>query len=387
WDTMGLGFSDGDPDAATRMVAGTLAPVPWAPEPRAQCLMRFLRPEDGGPVWWEPRLILEDIVARFAQLGLRPVIAVELEFYLIDRERRSDGAPQTPRSPVTGQRRMAGEVFRMSTLEEFGPVIDAIEDACRLQGLPVTTVAKEFGPSQYEINLAHQDDPVRAADHAALMRRAVIATARASGLDATFMSKPFPGQAGSGLQVNMSLIDEAGANAFDPRHAAGHKRLGHAIAGMQTMMAESLSLFAPNINAFRRFEANQFTPVTLDWGEDNRSVAFRIPSASPENRRIEHRVAGAEANPYLVIAAVLAATHYGLAQKLEPTAIASGNAGSESDPALPFTFWAAMERFSRSTLLGEYLSARYVEAYAHAKQSEFDAFLSEISPREYAWYL
>lgn len=387
WDTCGLGFSDGDPDAATVMVPGTLAPIPWSPEPRAQCLMRFVTPENGGPVWWEPRLILEQVVSRFAELGLRPVIAIELEFYLIDRERAEGGEPQAARSPVTGQRRMAGEVFRLSTLEEFGPVIDALEEACRAQGLPVSTVAKEFGPGQYEINLDHHDDPVRAADHAALMRRAVVATARAQGVDATFMSKPFPGQAGSGLQVNLSLVDGTGANAFDPTREDGPRLLGQAVAGMQAMMAESISIFAPNFHAFRRFEPNQFTPVTRDWGEDNRSVAFRLPSSDPENRRIEHRVAGAEANPYLVVAAVLAAVHHGISRSLEPGMIGTGNVGEEADPDLPLTFWSAIERFAAGEGLPEYLGPRYVEAYAHAKQSEFDAFMGEMTAREYAWYL
>ncbi|MEM9043190.1 MAG: glutamine synthetase family protein [Pseudomonadota bacterium] len=387
WDTMGLGFSDGDPDAPTIMVPGTLAPVPWAPTPRAQCMMRFVRPTDGGVVWWEPRLILEQVVDRLVADGLYPVTAIEIEFHLIDRQRSDNGAPQIPCSPVTGQRREAGEVFRMSTLEEFSPVIDKIEAACRAQGLPVTTLAKEFGPGQYEVNLAHLDDPVKAADHAALMRRAVIATARAEGYDATFMSKPFPGQAGNGLQINMSLQDPDGANIFDPTREGAKANLAHAIAGMQALFAQSLSIFAPSFHAFRRFEPNQFTPVTADWGEDNRSVAFRLPSSDAANRRIEHRIAGADANPYLVMAAVLAAAHHGISRKLDPTPIGEGNVGEEADPDLPLSFWDAMARFKSGAVLKDYFGERYVEAYAHAKQSEFDAFFGEVSSREYAWYL
>ncbi|MEM8793529.1 MAG: glutamine synthetase family protein [Pseudomonadota bacterium] len=387
WDTMGLGFSDGDPDAATVMVPGTLAPVPWAPSPRAQCLMRFVRPTDGGPVWWEPRLILEGVVERLAADGLRPVVAVEIEFHLIDAERTGEGAPQLPRSPLNGQRRPAGEVFRMSTLDEFGPVIDAIEANCRAQGLPVTTLAKEFGPGQYEVNLAHIDDPVTAADHAALLRRAVVATARAQGYDATFMSKPFAGQAGNGLQINLSIQDEAGRNIFDPDYEGGASCLGHAVAGMQALFAESMLIFAPSFHAFRRVEPNQFTPVTRDWGEDNRSVAFRLPFSDPANRRIEHRIAGAEANPYLVMAAVLAAAHHGLSQGLTPTPIGTGNVGEEADPGLPLTFWDAMAQFKAGAVLPDYFGGRYIEAYAHAKQSEFDSFMSAPSPREFAWYL
>ncbi|MEM1278154.1 MAG: glutamine synthetase family protein [Pseudomonadota bacterium] len=386
WDTMGLGFSDGDPDAATSVIANTLSPVPWAPN-RAQVLMRFVPPKDGGSVWWEPRLILEQVIERFAADGMQPVTAIEIEFHLIDRERGEDGAPQILRSPITGQRREAGEVFRLSTLEEFGPVIDAIEANCRAQGLPVTTLAKEFGPGQYEVNLAHLADPVSASDHAALMRRTVVATARAQGYDATFMSKPFAGQAGNGLQINLSILDTEGNNLFDPSREGAELRLGHAIAGMQALFAESMSIFAPSFHAFRRFEPNQFTPVTRDWGGDNRSVAFRLPSADAANRRIEHRIAGADANPYLVMAAVLAAAHHGLKHELIPTPMGEGNVGEEADPDLPLTFWEAMTRFKSGDILKDYFGARYIEAYAHAKQNEFDAFLSEISPREFAWYL
>jgi len=230
-------------------------------------------------------------------------------------------------------------------------------------------------------------DPVRAADHAALLRRAVVATARAQGFDASFMSKPYAQESGSGLQINLSIADASGANIFDPTRADGDARLGHAIAGMQALLPESLALFAPNFHAFRRFEPNQFTPVTLDWGENNRSVAFRVPASDPANRRIEHRAGGGEANPYLVMAAVLAAAHHGLSAGLEPAGMGTGNVGEEADPDLPLTLWSALERFRQASVLPDYLGAQYIEAYAHVKQSEFDAFLAEILPREQAWYL
>lgn len=384
WDTAGLGFSDGDPDAPCAAVPGTLVPIPWAPVPRAQVLMRYW---DGAPLWHEPRTILERVVARFAELDLRPVTAVEVEFYLIDAARAEDGAPLPPTIPGSGRRPHAGHVFSLSDLESFGPVIDAIEAACLAQTLPVTTIAKEYGAGQYEINLAHLADPVAAADHAALLRRAVIGTSRAHGLDATFMSKPFGAESGSGLQINLSFEDADGANAFDPGRPGGDARLGQAVAGMQRMLPETMALFVPNFHAYRRLEPDQFTPVTLDWGENNRSVAFRIPPSEPRDRRIEHRAAGAEANPYLVMAGVLAAAHHGIANGLEPTDIASGNAGAEVDSALPVTLWAALDRMERAEHLPDYLEQRYIDAYVHAKRAEFDAFMSEILPREHDWYL
>jgi glutamine synthetase len=347
-------------------------------------MMRF--EDEGRPLWYEPRTVLEAVAERFAETGLTPVAAVELEFYLIDRERGAGGAPVPPRSPVSGQPHGAGHVLSMSRLDEFGDVVDAIEAACRAQGLPVTAVSKEYGTGQFEINLRHVADPILAADHAALMRRAVVAMARARGMDATFMSKPYGEDSGSGLQINLSFAD-AGGNVLDPSRPDGTARMGNVIAGMQSMLAESMAVFAPNLHAYRRFAPDQFTPVTRDWGENNRSVAFRVPLTDGPGRRIEHRAAGAEANPYLVMAAVLAAAHHGLTQALEPTATASGNVGAEVDESLPLRLWSALDAMEAGALIRHYFGEAYVEAYVGAKRAEFDAFMAEILPREYEWYL
>lgn len=386
WDVMGLGFSDGDPDWPARPVPGTLALVPWAPERRAQCLMRIFEPDGETPLWFDPRTVLEGVCARFADLSLQPVVAIELEFYLIDKQ-RDNGRPQPPISPVTGERTGQGKVFGFEELEAFGGVIGAMEAACKAQGLPVTTICTEYGPGQYEINLNHIADPVTAADHAVLMRRAVRETARAEGFDATFMSKPYGEFAGSGLQINLSINDASGTNIFNPTSPDGEIQLGHAVAGGQACFAESMAVFAPNFNGYRRFAPNQFTPVNLDWGENNRSVAFRIPASDAANRRLEHRAAGAEANPYLVTAVVLAGVHHGLANKLNPTTMETGNRSEHVDDDLPRTIWQGLDRFEQGTILKDYFGTRYVEAYAGAKRAEFEAFLADILPREHQWYL
>ncbi len=382
WDTAGKGFSDGDPDMPTVMVPSGLQMIPWAAEPRAQCLMRFW---DNGPLWHDPRAVLERVVARFDDLGLKPVTAIELEFYLIDPARDDDGAPQFAGAPGSGRVPEFGHVFNLAELDAFAPIIDAIRNTCLAQGLPVTTIIKEYGPGQYEMNLRHVADPVLAADHAALMRRAVVGVARSQGVDATFMAKPFGPESGCGLQVNLSFETADGANAFD--RANGDALLSQAIGGMQAMQAETMAIFAPNFHSYRRFEPDQFTPVTGDWGGDNRSVAFRAPADSGPSKRVEHRIAGADANPYLVMAAVLAAAHHGLTARLTPTAKATGNAGTEVDPNLPLAIWSALDRMAGATLLPEYFEPRYIEAYVHAKQAEFDAFMADIHPREHQWYL
>ncbi|MEM6577275.1 MAG: glutamine synthetase family protein [Pseudomonadota bacterium] len=386
-DPMGHGFSDGDPDGLARPVAGTLAPVPWSGGRGAQVLCEMCDPASGEPYWYEPRALLARVADRFSELGLTPVLALELEFYLIDRERGAMGEPLPAASPRTGRREQEGQVLSLSKLDDFAPVLSEIEAACHAQHLPVTTMISEYGAGQFEINLAHGSDVLAAADHGALLRRAVQGAARDQGYDATFMSKPFLGQTGSGLHLHLSLLDAQG-NIFDPARESGNERLGHAVAGLQATMAEAMAIFAPNPNVYRRFEPDVFTPVTRDWGHNNRSVAFRLPmTTSGVQTRVEHRVSGAEANPYLVTAAVLSGVHHGLSQRLSPSEIASGNAGAEMDDTLPVTLWDALTALRAAEVLPGYLGEKYCEIYAEVKDAEFASFREAISPREYEWYL
>jgi glutamine synthetase len=385
-DPMGHGFSDGDPDAFARPIPGMLAPVPWNGPGFAQVLCELRSAADGQPFWYDPRHILAGVVDRFRELALRPVVAAELEFYLLSAA-RTDGRPLPAASPRSGAAETQGNVLSLDKLEEFSSVLCAIEAACAVQAIPTTTMISEYGAGQFEINLAHQDDAVRAADHAVLLRRAVKATARAQGMDATFLSKPFADQSGSGLHIHLSLQNEAGENVFDDRIHGGEARLACAVAGLQAAMAESMAIFAPNINVYRRFKPDEFVPVSRDWGENNRSVAFRLPIGEGRNRRIEHRVAGAEANPYLVMAAVLAGVHHGLVNGLDPGAKHSGNAGAEVDPGLPLTPWDAFRAMRSARILADYFGADYPKIYAEVKQAEFDAFMEEPFAREFHWYL
>ncbi len=386
-DPMGHGFSDGDPDAFAVPVSGMLAPVPWMGPARAQVLCEYQSAKDRAPLWYEPRRVLKQVTARFSELGIKPVVAVELEFYLIEAARDGSVFPRVAASPRTRTSESQGKVLSLAKLDEFDGVLSAIERACKAQRIPSTTMISEYGAGQFELNLEHLDDPVRAADDGALLRRVVQGVARAQGMDATFMSKPFADQSGSGLHIHLSLEDDAGTNLFDPAAKNGDATLGHAVAGLQATMAEAMAIFAPNINVYRRFKPDQFVPVTTDWGENNRSVAFRLPAHDGESRRLEHRVAGAEANPYLVMAAVLAGVHYGLENKLDPGAKHSGNAGAEVDASLPLTPWDAIRAVQSARILPEYLGADYLKIYAEVKQAEFDAFMDKTFPREFEWYL
>ncbi len=386
-DPMGYGFSDGDPDAFAVAIPGTLSPIPWASGDKAQVLCEFRGSVAARPLWYEPRQVLQKVLRRFDSLGLKPRLALELEFYLLDPRRDDAGAPQAALSPRSGLREASGKVLSLDKLDEFDEVLGAIEAACRAQRIPTTSMISEYGAGQFEVNLQHQDDVLAAADHAALLRRAVQGVSRSLGYDASFMSKPFAEQSGSGMHVHLSLIDDSGNNIFDPDQADGDLKLGQAVAGLQATMGEAMALFAPNLNVYRRFKPDEFTPVTTDWGDNNRSVAFRIPPSDAANRRIEHRVAGAEANPYLVLAAVLAGVHHGLEARLAPGDKHGGNAGAEVDPALPLSLWRALDSLRQARLLADYLGADYLQIYADVKQAEFDAFMADILPREYDWYL
>lgn len=398
-DPLGYGISDGDPDAAAWPLAGRLSPVTWigaagtaeGSVTRAQCVMRL---EDRGTagnaghaIWFEPQAVLERVLARFAELKLRPVVAVELEFYLVDAQPGPNGGPQPPCVPRSGRRLDAADVYGLSVLDDFSAVLSEMTRACSAAKLPVTTALSEYGVGQFELNLRHTTDVLSAAHDAAMMRRIVTEVARAHGFDATFMAKPYANDAGSGLQIHLSVLDEAGRNVFAPNPAEESTALGAAVAGMQATMGEALALMAPNFNSYRRFAPDQFTPVTRDWGIDNRSMAFRIPPSTADNTRIEHRVAGADANPFLVLAAVLAGAHYGITNRLEPTPIATGNVGSPPDPTLPRDLATALEALASAEILPEYLDPKYLEAYGIVKRAELAAFQAEVFRREWDWYL
>lgn len=386
WDVNGIGFSDGDPDATSYPLPGTLVPVPWQ-EGVAQVQIAPAAPEGSDGWWFDPRRILERVVARFSELKLTPVVACELEFYLVDPTRDESGRIHPARPARAGRAPEAPRVLAFDKLDEFGAILAEIDAACQAQGVPAGAATAEYGGAQFEVNLDHLADPVRACDHALMLRRIVKGVAQKHGLDATFLSKPFTDQSGSGLHIHMSLADADGRNIFDERNPQGDRMLGHAIAGLQATSADAMAIFAPNLNAYRRFGPNLFVPVNTSWGFNNRSVAFRVPMGGGQARRIEHRFAGADANPYLVMAAMLAGVHHGLVNGLEATAPSTGNAGEEVDPDLPMRLWTALDRIEGSVILADYFGPRYPTAYAAIKRSELDAFLADVLPREYDWYL
>ncbi|KAB7741763.1 glutamine synthetase [Parvibaculum sedimenti] len=385
-DILGMGFSDGDPDGQAFPVAGSIVPVPWASMKQAQVLMT-MQDSDGAPLNLEPRVILANVVAKLAELGLHAVTACEFEFYVLDRERDRKGLPQAPINPATGQRETANEVYGITELDGFMALLKDIDEASAEQGVPASGATAEFAPGQYEINLNHEHDAVRAGDHAIMLRHLIGAITRKHNFIASFMAKPFVGQTGNGLHVHCSLLDEKGNNIFNNGTDEGSPKLRHAIGGLQATLGEAMAFFAPNLNSYRRFEPNLFVPVNGAWGYNNRSVAFRVPAGSHSAMRVEHRVSGADANPYLVLAAILAGIHYGIVNEIDPGDPAEGNACDSMDESIPFYLPSALKRLRNSTVLREYFGDQYVDVYAETKMLEFDKFQRAISPLEYDWYL
>jgi glutamine synthetase len=379
-EASGLIWEEGDADRPCALDPSPFAPVPWR-EGGAQVLARLLD-HDGGAFFGDPRAALARVADRFQADGLRPVTALELEFYLIEPELDREGRPR-PVSRGDGGTSSEGQVYGIDELAERDAFLACLQRFAAAQDLPVKGAVSEYSPGQYEINLGHGDDPVRSADHAFLLKRAIKAAARAVGCAATFMAKPFAARSSSGLHVHVSLWDRRGRNLF----ARDEQALRHAIAGLQATMAEAMLLFAPNANSYRRLRPLSYAPLAPTWGFNNRTVALRVIGENGTTRRIEHRTAGADANPYLALAAVLAGVHHGLEQGLEPDAPVSGSAYHKVAPNLPLSWEAAIAALERAAILPGYLGADFCRLYGVCRQAERERFEDRITPAEYAWYL
>jgi glutamine synthetase len=263
---------------------------------------------------------------------------------------------------------------------------------CQAQNIPAGAALSEFSPGQFEINLHHVDDPVLACDHAVLMKRVVKAIARKHGLVACFMAKPFAESAGSGLHIHLSLVDRGGTNYFSggKEKAASppfSARFRHAIGGLAKTMAEATAIFAPNANSYRRLRPEMFAPVEPNWGANHRNVSLRVPVSDASNLRIEHRTSGADANPYLVTAAILAGVHYGLKNRCDPGRMVEEGAMIELKQRIPDRWAAAIDAFEKSKILPVYLGREYCRCYVINRREEERNFHNVISDVDFDWYM
>jgi glutamine synthetase len=388
-EATGLVWADGDADRVAWPASGTLTPSPWLGDDVAQ-VITSLHELDGTPNDLDPRHVLRTVIDRFAADGLTPVVACEIEYYLVDGRRTPAGGIELAAAGPGGERPSLHGVYGLRELEDVGGYLRALWAAADVQKVPLEGAISEYAPGQLELTLHHGPDALRAADEAVMYKRIAKGVAAACGCEATFMAKPFAERSGSGLHLHVSVNDAAGRNIFASEDPAGAPPLRHAVGGLMAGLADGMAIFAPNANSYRRFRANSYAPVAPTWGVNNRTVSLRVPAGPPSGRHIEHRVAGADANPYLALAALLAGVHHGLTRKLDPgpPVVGDGYAyAATSGQRLPANWFAATDAFAGSAMMRDYLGARFVEMFTTVKRTEQDRFFAEVPPLDYDWCL
>jgi glutamine synthetase len=383
----GLVFDEGDRDMLLWPVPGSLVRIPWMEEPTAQYLAS-VHDLDGTPHFADPRNALEAIVKRFqTELNMTPVGAVEVEFFLMDRASAIAGKPRAPKSLINEHRPQHFQAYYLQDLDDFAPFFKDLYAYCEAQGLPAKTLISEYAPGQMEIVLRHRADVLKACDEGIMLKRLIKATAEKHGMAATFMAKPYAQWTGSGMHIHVSLGDEKGNNLFAADDPMQNELLLYSIGGLKAAMAESMLIFAPNANSYRRFRRNSYAPVSASWGINNRTVSIRIPAGAANACHIEHRPSGADANPYLVMAAILAGMHYGITEKADPGNPVVGNGYEKRAKYIPGNWFDAIDAFWRASILKEYFGKPFVDTYCTIKEVEADRFYAEPTLRDFEWYL
>ena len=385
----GLVWEDGDADRLAKPAPKTLVRAPWLGDDVAQVITSFYE-LDGKPNDLDPRHVLTGVLDRFAADGLTPVVACELEYYLVDRARAADGGLQLAAPLNGGERPSLHGVYGLRELEDFSAFLRELWACADIQGVPLEGAIAEYAPGQLELTLKHGPDALRAADEAVMYKRIAKGVAARHGVEATFMAKPFADLAGSGLHLHVSVNDAKGRNIFASEAPAGTPALRHAVGGLKGLLADGMAIFAPNANSYRRFRPNSYAPVAPTWGVNNRTVSLRVPAGPAGGRHIEHRVAGADANPYLALATLLAGVHHGLTHKIDPGPPVEGDgyaAAAASDLRLPAHWFAAVDAFEASATMRDYLGDRFVTMFSKVKRTEQDRFNAVVSPLDHDWYL
>jgi len=384
-DVEELVFAAGDADGLCRPVEGSLLPTPWSAGLHGQ-IMLSMYDADGSPYMGDPRHVLKQVLARYQEAGLKPVVAAELEFSLVHYD---DATPQHSCPSPAGSGPVGGNTYGLDVLNHHQAMMEDLRVSCEIQDLPFDGVVKESAPSQYEINLQHVDNPVLAAKQAIMLKRLIKGVAAKHGLVASFMAKPFENEAGNGMHLHCSVLDENGDNIFNDGTEKGSPALHNAIGGCLLNMADSMTVFAPSFNAYRRFQPEAHAPTFPSWGYENRTVAVRVPAGSHTARRLEHRVAGADANPYLALAVVLSAMLDGIEQNLSPGEPITGDGYSQEDAAtkLPIYMPDAVKLFSESDFIRSALGSELQRIFTLTKGQEIAEFRKRITTLEYQSYL
>ena len=370
-------FESGDADGVLRPTDRGFMPMPWLDAPTA-LLPIWMFHEDGRPFEGDPRHALARVLDRYHARGLRPVCATELEFYLIDD---SGGEFRVPPSPRSGKRRPGAETLSLRVLDAFDRFFTDLYDACEAMDIDADTAISEAGPGQFEINLLHSDNVLKVADDAWLFKMLVKGLARRHGFAASFMAKPYDNWPGNGMHMHFSMLNDDGKNVFDNGGPEGSALMKAAVAGCLDGMADMMLLLAPHANSYERMVPGAHAPTGICWSYENRTAALRIPSGSPKARRIEHRVAGGDINPYLMIAGVLGTALIGIEDGLVPPPPITGNAYGLDLPQTPATWQDAIDTFAASTRMSRIFAPQLIDNLVRTKRQEVH-YMAELSEAE-----
>ena len=360
----------------------TIRYVPWYTEPTAQVICDAYHLND-DPVEISPRHILKQILKLYKDKGWRPVIAPELEFYLVKKNLDPD-YPLDAAVGRSGRKEPGGQAYGIDAANDFDPIVEDIYDYCEAQELDVDTLSHESGPAQLEINFNH-GDPLELADQVFLFKRTVRQAALKHDMYATFMAKPHQGEPGSSMHIHQSVMDlKSGKNIFAARDGTPSKIFLNHIGGMQRYMAAALPLWAPNVNSYRRLVPESDAPTNVHWAVDNRTVSLRVPASDAANLRVENRVPGADANPYLAFAASLACGYLGMTERIKPSEPVEGSAYRYAH-TLPISLDEALDKLNYTKSLKTVLGEKFVQAYRDVKFEEMQHYRKVISSweREY----
>ncbi|WP_372603439.1 glutamine synthetase family protein [Actibacterium sp.] len=368
-----------EPDMILTPDMSTATAAPWT----ADCTLQVIHDimdQQGNPVPVAPRNVLRRVVSLFNEQGWKPIVAPEMEFFLVARNTDPAKAIEPPMGR-SGRRAAARQAYSMSAIDEYGPVIDDIYDFAEAQGFEIDGILQEGGAGQIEMNLRH-GDPVKLADEIFFFKRLIREAALRHDCFATFMAKPIQDEPGSAMHIHHSVVDIAtGQNIFSLPDGGESTAFLHFIAGMQTHMSSAIALLAPYVNSYRRYVRDFAAPINLEWGRDNRTTGLRVPVSDAAGRRLENRIAGMDCNPYLGIAASLACGYLGLMEQKFPREEFRGDA-YDSDEDIPRNVSEALDLFATNTALREVLGEEFCTVYAAVKELEYKEFLQVISPWE-----
>lgn len=358
----------------------TATAVPWADDPTLQIICN-LGTREGDPLAIAPRNVLRRVLGLYKAQGWKPVVAPELEFYLTKPNTDPNEEIEPPLGR-TGRKGASRQVYSMAAVDEYGPVIDTIYDYAEDQGFRIDTVIQEGGAGQIEINLLH-GDPLWLADQVFYFKRSIREAALKNGIFATFMAKPIRDEPGSAMHLHQSVVDiKTGQNIFSKKDGSPTDAFRHFIGGSQKHVMELVPLLAPYVNSYRRITVEgQSAPSNLEWASDNRTTGLRIPHSSPAGRRVENRVTGMDCNPYLAIAASLAAGYLGMMNRIEPRPAVEVEVW-DAEESLPVNLEEALDIFEEAKEIRAVLGEEFCQLYGDIKRAENEEYQREISPWE-----